>query len=135
MIAESLLATQFGKTGGGSGAQSANFICKPEVHLTLKAFIEEVKHDFAMPDLELPIEDYDNTHAFTDRVKKRRTRSASTNRKRKQSRNSSKVKSQKSQYFDDPPMDVEEEPRRTRPPRKARSKNAKRSTTAHSGTR
>lgn len=100
------------------------------MNLTLKAFLEEVKHDFAMPELELPIEDYDNTHAFTDRVKKRRTRSASTNRKRKQSRNSSKAKSQ---YLDDPPAEVEEEPRRTRPVRKSRSK--KRSTTAHSGTR
>lgn len=93
-MGESLLATQLGK--------DKRLICKKDVHDTLQAFVNTIKNDFEMPELLLPMQDYESTGAFTDRDKSRRTRSASTTRKRKRSRRSSKAKSAKSGKSSEP---------------------------------
>lgn len=105
VLGESLLATQLGK--------DKRLMCKKDVHDTLQAFVNTIKNDFEMPELLLPITDYESTGAFnTDREKRRRTRSHSTSRKRKRSRNSSKAKSAKSRENNNNNEDAESRPSR-----------------------
>ena len=70
MLGESLLATQMGKF--------KRLICKKDVHETLQMFVAKIKDDFEMPELKLPMQDYENTGIFSERGRsksKRRTRS------------------------------------------------------------
>jgi hypothetical protein len=55
-----------------------------------------IREDFEMPELLLPIQDYDSSGAWTDRGN-RRSRSVSGSRKKRRSRNSSRSKSTKSE--------------------------------------
>ena len=108
VLGESILATQMGK--------DKRLICKKDVHDTLQAFVNTIKNDFEMPELLLPINDYESTGVFQSDRDRRRTRSHSTSRKRKRSRGSSRAKSAKSI---EPREDVES--RRSRPKRRNRS--------------
>ncbi len=69
-------------------------IVKKVVNDTLLTFISKIKGDFDMPELNIPMQDFDSDFS-TERGRKRKTRSASNSRKKLKKRSQSK-KSEKS---------------------------------------
>ena len=86
VLAESLIQTQMGR--------SKKIICTDQCHTTLAAFVKQVKEEFEMPELYIPIQDYESTgnlsQAASSHKKKRRARSATTTKKKKKRSASSK---------------------------------------------
>lgn len=98
VIAESLAATQLGKNN--------RLIVKKNVHDTLNAFINKIKGDCDLPELNIPMLDFDSDFSI-ERGRKRKPRSASNSRKKIKRRSQSK-KSEKSSDASLLPMKTEE---------------------------